>query len=55
MKALTVTEPFGKYAKGSRITDGAEIKAALKDNASSVVAVTLPDSPKGPASAKSDS
>jgi hypothetical protein len=39
---LIVTDPFGKYTKGERITDGAAIDAALRSNPHSCVKVATP-------------
>ena len=43
--ALTVTEPFGSYVRGDRITEAAEIDAALADNPSRVVRTSVPPAP----------
>lgn len=44
MKALTVLENFGSYAKGDQITDAKEVEDVLaSDQAHSVVKVELPD------------
>ncbi|WP_188080155.1 hypothetical protein [Neorhizobium sp. P12A] len=48
MKALIVTAPFGKYAKGEQITDAAEIETVLEVNPNEVVTVNLPDEPQKP-------
>lgn len=43
---LVVTRPFGSYQIGDRITDTDAKKAALEDNASSVVqAAHIPEHP----------
>jgi hypothetical protein len=47
MKALIVTAPFGKYAKGEQITDADAIAEVLEEHSSQVVAVNLPDQVPG--------
>lgn len=48
MKALIVTEPFAGYAKGEQISDPEKMKAALAGNASSVVAINVPEPEPAP-------